>query len=181
MSVVTKQFVIDRFNTLVRSNAHRIDSAVWYIGNHPRTISNGALGIPNVLGARAEVVHGANDIPGSMLASTIFNVLHSFAMELTRVRKTRSLYLQTTNGTTVIHNDGIQVTALQSEVALYFPIPGGQRDPGTPVDSSSLESFLTDLQTKVNDIRTNEGVYLYNMFSCHTSCHSSCHSSRSRR
>lgn len=182
MATVTKQYIIDQFNRIVRTNAPRIDNAVWYRGNTPRpVVATNPFSIPNVFGARAEVVHDVGDIRGQLLASTIFNVLHAFAMELTRVRKVRCIYFSTNDGVVTITNDGKNIAALQSELALYFHIPGGQRQPGTLVVQSELNDFLRDLRDKVVSIRNDEGVYMYNVVSCHTSCHSSCHSSRSRR
>lgn len=173
---VTKTDIINRFNAIVRNQLYYIGSAQAYYGYVPG-IGDGNIINHHTLGPQAEPGKSAGDIPGvGAMASAVFNVLHGLAMEYTRVRQMR--YMLATDAAPL--QGGPYYTALKSYHALYFPIPGNQREPGTYVDSSDLDAFLYALRDAVNDRRQNSA-YEHNIAACHASCHSSCHGSRGRR
>lgn len=162
--------IMTRFNTIVRANAIQISSATWYAGNFPSASSA-------KLGARSEVTHSASELAASgyLAATVVFNILHGFAMELTRVRRVQAWHR--TDAAPI--NGGAAITALNSNYAAYFPIPY-QPIIGDPVTDAELVTFLGLLRNAVNNIRSSSA-YEIDVVTCHTSCHSSCHSSRSRR
>jgi putative component of membrane protein insertase Oxa1/YidC/SpoIIIJ protein YidD len=177
---LTPTDVINRFNTIVRSAASQIDGATWYTGNFPSEangLNGGTDPVPSRLGARAEVTHTAADInpPGQFASTIVFNILHGFAMELTRVRKVHAWHR--TDAAPI--DGGTQTTALNSKFAAYFPIPL-QPTIGSSVDDTQLTTFLGLLLTEVNKVRTGIA-YTVDIVTCHNSCHASCHGSRSRR
>lgn len=188
---VTKATIAAQFNSIVRNalNTPAPGAAPWFAGNVP--------GVPDVagsipgdgqaqiqshghLGARAEPGKSAADIPGAAaMSSSVFNVLHGFAMELTRVRRAQYVvYL----GNSAVY--ATNTAALHPRFALYFPIPGGQVEPGTVVTLADLNTFLGNLRSAVQNIRTNPA-YLHTLTAtaaaCHSNCHGSCHGSRGRR
>jgi hypothetical protein len=180
---VTKQQIVDKFNSLVRDQLNPpAGNAPWYAGNVTGTYG-AQMSNHQDLGQRSEDPKSAGDIPGTgLMASTIFNVLHGFAMELTRVRKARFIYIISSTPPVVYTSPVTVVTALKPRFALYFPIPGNQREPGTPVNSGELDSFLVALRNEINLRRTDDNyAHTFSTGVCHTSCHSSCHGSRGRR
>lgn len=171
---ITSADVINAFNTLVRDAAPSISAAPWYSGNFPNNSGNSELG------PRTEVVHTAAEVGalGAVLSVTVFNLLHGFAMELTRVRATEAWHR--TDGAPVY--DGSQLTALNTGFALYFQIPTvtGMPGSGFVITSAAMNTFLSQLSSAVNSRRTSTA-YLHTIVSCHTSCHGNCHGSRGRR
>lgn len=169
---VTKTDIVNRFNAIVRNGlTPAAGTAVWYSGNSPQDPGNINLG------ARAEPGKIASEVPGAaLMASAVFNVLHGFAMEYTRVRMGRIFYL--TDAAPLQY--GPSLTALHPRLALYFPIPGGQREPGIQINATQLDAFLVNLRNQVNAIRSG-AAYTFTIIACHNSCHSACHGSRGRR
>lgn len=173
---ITKTDIVNKFNAIVRNGlAPAAGTAVWYMGSAPGNASDPSLG------PRAEPDKAASDVPGAaLMASAVFNVLHGFAMEYTRVRQAEILLL---TDSTTYSSFGTSLTALHPRFALYFPIPGGQREPGLQINEAELDDFLEDLRDRVNVIR-NGTEYTHTITAvpvCHTSCHGSCHGSRGRR
>lgn len=172
-ALLTAADIISRFNTTVTFTLSQFSSATWYSGNFP----NG--GVDSRLGSRSESAKTVGELTsatGGQLASTIvFNVLHSFAMQMTRVRR-----VQAWHRTDVAPLDGgVQTAALTLNYAAYFPIPF-QPLVGDQVDDTTLQSFLDNLRTSANNVRTQDS-YKIDIVTCHSSCHSSCHASRNRR
>lgn len=163
--------IIARFNSMVRNNVSGMDSATWYAGNFPNQPWESRLG------PRNEASHSAAEISavGQLAATVVFNILHGFAMELTRVRTVQAWHR--TDAAPI--NGGAAMTALNSNFAAYFPIPY-QPTVGAVVTDAILNTFLTNLRNNVQTIRTS-GAYTIDIVTCHSSCHSSCHGSRSRR
>ncbi len=201
---ITKADIAARFNTLIINalNTPTAGTAPWYSGNVPfsGTIAPIPAGVPRAnmeasdqLGPQAEPLKTAADIPGTNLVCvTLFNALHGLAMELTRVRKSQFIFYYGSPFVPVGHVDynsnpttimGRSTAALHPRFALYFPIPGGQRDPGTAITATALDEFLDDLYEQIQHIRSDD-IYMHTITataSCHSSCHSSCHGSRGRR
>ena len=171
---ITAADVINAFNTIVRNAAPSISSAPWYSGNFPNAPAN------TELGPLAEVIHTAPEVGslGALLSVSVFNVLHGFAMELTRVRVAEAWHR--TDGAPVY--GGAQLTALNSGFALYFQIPAvtGMPGLGFNITSTAMNNFLSQLSAAVNTRRSSTA-YLHTIVSCHTSCHGNCHGSRGRR
>jgi hypothetical protein len=118
-----------------------------------------------------------------VMATNIFEILHNFAMEMTRVRRARNTHLVDNRSDSQANHSvpgSWTLTALHPRHALYFDIPGGHRNFGTPVSASAIDSFLNQLRIRVQDIRNGQD-YGFEIISCHSSCHSSCHGSRARR
>lgn len=166
--------IINRFNTIVTNGANMLNNATWYSGNFPN-------GTDGRLGNRWEGTKSAGQLTAAtqnQLNSTIvFNVLHGFAMELTRVRRVEAWHR---TDTAPLHG-GKQLTALNSNFAAYFPIPF-QPIVGERVTDLDLDNFLTSLRNEVNKVRTTSNDnYKIDIVTCHNSCHSSCHASRNRR
>ena len=163
---ITKAEIAEQFNTLVRDNLLTPvpGTAPWYKGNVPgvQNITGVGSGVPSAaiqnhiqLGPRAEPQKTAADIPGTQYVF-FFNNLAVYATSS---------------------------AALSPNLALYFPIPGGQVEPGTVITLDLLNDFLDELHSTVQVIRTSDN-YLHtwgSTASCHSSCHSSCHGSRGRR
>lgn len=165
--------IISRFNSTVTYTLTYFNSAPRYSGNFPNGGVDSRLGSPS---ESAKTVGDLTAASGGQLASTIvFNVLHGFAMEMTRVRR-----VQAWHRTDALPLDGgVQTTALNSNYAAYFPIPN-QPLIGEQVNDATLTSFLNDLRLLANTVRTSDS-YKIDIVTCHNSCHSSCHSSRNRR
>jgi hypothetical protein len=163
--------ILARFNSIVRNQASAIDNATWYAGNFPEAPLESRLGPQN------EAVHSAAEISsmGQLAATVVFNILHGFAMELTRVRLVQAWHR--TDAAPI--DGGLQRTALNTNYAAYFPIPY-QPTVGEVVTDAILNSFLSNLRDRVNIVR-DSGAYAIDIVTCHSSCHSNCHSSRNRR
>ena len=178
---VTKADIATQFNTVVRNalTTPAPDAAPWYLGNVTGTPTP-PVSIQNdpQLGPRPEPGKSAADIPGlAVTSASVFNVLHGFAMELTRVRRMKYiLYTDNPMSPIVATNSA----ALNTNLALYFPIPGGQVEPGTIMTLLQLNNFLNNLRAAVQNIRTSNA-HMHTVAACHSSCHGSCHGSRGRR
>jgi hypothetical protein len=178
VAAITAAQIISRFNTVVRNAAPAFSAAAKYYGNFDWAPWHWKLG------PQAEVTHTDSDIinpPGAppggvaITAATVFNLLHAFAMELTRVRQGQSIHL--TNGGPLA--SGYAYTALHPREALYFQIPF-QPIPGEPITSARLETFLSALSAQVN-VRRSDNTFNFEVLSCHSNCHSACHGARGRR
>lgn len=178
---VSKQYVIDRFNTIVKSyitSFAQFSSATNYAGSVP---VNGSFSGHADLGPRAETNFTTGNIPGDYVSSNIFNILHNFAMEYTRVRQANLAYFVNVSYTnTSNYSQNIGRTALRADFALYFPIPAGAPNAGQTITAAQIDSFLASLRDAVYQRRTSSS-YAHTLFSCHSNCHTSCHGSRGRR
>ncbi len=163
--------IVARFNSIVRNSAPHISRAPRHRGNFPRRPDDPRLG------PQEEVTHSAADLAnkGHLAATIVFNILHGFAMELTRVRRVQAWHR--TDAAAI--NDGVEVTALNANFAAYFPIPV-QPLVGEVVTDAFLTGFLNSLRIKVQEIRTQPN-FTIDIVTCHSSCHNSCHGSRNRR
>ena len=162
--------ILAQFNAIVRNTLPSLSAATWYEGVHPRVPGN------TQLGARTETSQAAASLGLGTYDHIVFNVLHGFAMELTRVRLSESWFR--TDGAPIY--DGQALTALNPGLALYFAIPGGQPTPANETTLANLNNFLTLLRSQVVDRRTS-AAYVHRMVTCHSSCHGNCHGSRGRR
>lgn len=178
MTLLDPDHVMSRFNAVVRAAAPYLNSAPRHSGSFPQMGTSGYVN-DSRLGSRTEISHSGPDLGtgGQLVASVIFNVLHGFAMELTRVRKTHAFHFTNTGPI----DGNIATTALNPNFAAYFPIPSYPA-PGDVVNLSQLETFLSALSTRVNAIRNDPtNSYVVDIVTCHGNCHSACHSSRNRR
>jgi hypothetical protein len=185
-SAVSVANVIARFNATVMANvAPNRGAATWHIGAFPwsdirdpqRLDHLGNVAEPDKTVANYTAVGG--EAQGAMASSVVFNILHQFAMELTRVRQARIIYFQT-NGYTPSLTHATALTALNPNLAIAFPIPH-QPVPGESIDDTIFGTFLANLVNRVNAIRSDATHYQHTFVACHSSCHSSCHGSRGRR
>lgn len=183
---LSKQEIVDRFNSMV-ANQLTVPrgSANWHSGNQPLNLV-GNRGRPNPtitgnpFGARAEPLKAVSDLPsGNLVASVMFNVLHRFAMEFTRVRRAQ-VWQRTGTGANTATFLGENYAALRTDLALSLDIPN-HPDPGAPVNSAQVDQFLTALRNRINAKRSTDANFMMAIMSCHNSCHSSCHGSRGRR
>jgi len=188
---LTKSVIVAKFNSIVRDslNSPSPSQAPWFQGHVPGV--GDVFGTPSghaqaeiqshfQLGNRNEPGKSVSDVPGAAaMASTVFNVLHGFAMELTRVRRARYVYYY--NSQAVYSTN---TAALIPAMSLYFPIPGGQREPGVVITEADIDNFLVSLRNAVQDIRTND-YYIHTLTAtCHTNAPPPpppCHGSRGRR
>lgn len=174
---VTKQYIIDRFNQIVMNGlANPPRSGASWHNSSGGAVDNASTINRSDLGPQAEN-YQTTFPPNELAATTVFNIVHAWAMELTRVRKGKLVLSTDSPGSPTISSDSV---ALRRELSLYFPIPGGQREPGSFISSPDLDSFLGQLRDQVNSIR-NSNTYMHTFVSCHSSCHSACHGSRGRR
>ncbi len=206
-----KDFIQNRFKALVRDHV-RI-SGVWHAGNHPHQGEGGSAGVVLDYGAAGLGPQHEPEIPsnssetqsldtGLQVGPTLFNVLHGFAMRLTRIRLGRSYFSHSpdSGGTQCYMDDGLQIAALDPKLALYFPLPSrttrltdltnadeesvynpdNQPLQGESLRAQELDIFLENLRTRVIQLQQGR-LQSYTMVSCHANCHSSCHRSRSRR
>jgi hypothetical protein len=182
--------IVSMYNTQVRNQASFVGSAAWYEGAanfYPLAPGNvispfGRPGDSQKLGPRAEPAKLPTDVlpsiaQGQMLSTVVFNMLHGWAMELTRVRRVRAVHLR--YHTRAAESVTIETTALNARYAGYFPIPVHPM-PGDLVTDTDLTTFLTALRNQVNLMR-NTDLYGMDVVTCHSNCHSNCHSSRNRR
>jgi hypothetical protein len=171
--------------------------AVWHQGAFPNTAVKDPK-LAEVLGdpaqpafteANYDALAGAGTAaPGAMAASAMFNVLHNWAQQLTRVRAARLVYFSTA-GAVVTTTTGAALCALKPELALSFPLPVSAANPmALPGDqmkaSGGMESFLNSLSARITAARTLGAAGYSTQFTfvaCHSSCHSSCHGARGRR
>ena len=164
--------IVNQFNLIVRNNAYLIGIAPRHSGSTPG-------GADSRLGSQSEILHNASELDGRgyLAATVVFNILHAWAMELTRVRRVHFFHLVNAS----YEDRGRDLTALRPEYAVYFPIPY-QPAIGAPVTALNLNTFLNNLRTEVNKVRsTNVAAYEVDIVTCHSNCHSSCHGSRNRR
>lgn len=173
---VTKTYVVDKFNEIVITSPPlpAFNSAPWHAGSPPAGYSGSDLG------SQTENMLSVGEIPGEVLATSIFNILHNFAQKLTRVHKARFVFgrsVGSTNATTQTYN----IAAFNDFYTLHFPLPIPQPQPGEGVIGAALDAFLTQLRTEVQNRRDNPSGMAQTIYACHSSCHSSCHGSRGRR
>lgn len=162
--------ILAQFNSIVRNTLPSLNAATWYAGVHPRVPGNAQLG------ASTETSQPEASLGAGVYDHIVFNVLHGFAMELTRVRLSESWFR--TDGAPI--DDGQALTALNPDLALYFAIPGGQPAVANETTLANLNNFLTLLRNEVTARRTS-AAYVHRMVTCHSSCHGNCHGSRGRR
>ena len=184
--------IIQRFNT-----ACGIGAPVWHQGSFPNTaVMDPSL--PGSLGSPAQAAFtqgdydflagaGTSDV-GKMAASVMFNVLHNWAQQLTRVRIARLVFFSTV-GSVPTTQAGAALCALKPELALSFPFPVAAVGSALPspgdyaLAAGGIDGFLTALSAKLSIMRNpaSAAPYQHTFFACHSSCHSSCHGARGRR
>lgn len=179
---MSKNDVIAKFNSLFRA---ALDLPAGSAQNYYGSVSGSPhsnISTHSDLGQRNEPVKVVTDIPaqadrGAFLSTTIFNVLHNFAMEFTRVRQARWIYI--VNATTFSEDPNYKLTALQPRFALYFPVPEHPL-PGTVVQDHDIDDFLQDLLYQVDQRRASTSYgHIYAV--CYSAAPPPCHASRGRR
>ncbi len=178
---VTKTSIVNEFNSRVvqylRDNAS-LGTAVWHSGNQPFTPSQPShFGSQTEPGDRTET-----DITVNGLTPTnIFNIIHGWAMEMTRMRTVRAYtYMTNMSGRqigTPSTSSQSRATAMSDHYMKYFQLPISQPDGGTMMNWEDLQDFMDLLKLEVKAIRDSS----VDLYGCHSSCHSSCHGSRGRR
>lgn len=149
-------------------------ASTWHSGNPPSASHAGH----RLLGPRAEPNPSWPSQVGTITATNVFYILHSFAVALTRHRMARG-FLATDGGGYV--DLGFALTSYAQNNTIWFNFPSIPAV-GTPLSSSQMTNFLNALRQAVLAIKTNNN-YASDLFAgaCHSSCHSSCHGARGRR
>lgn len=179
---VTKNDIINKFNTLFRAAlAQPAGSATNYAGHVTGSPAPNITNHPD-LGSPSEPLKYYSDIPpqagtGIELSTSIFNILHNFAMEFTRVRQARWIYI--TGPSTHSEDTTYRLTALKPQFALYFPIPEYPL-PGEIVEALDVDDFLRDLRSEV-DSRRSSSTFGHIFAVCYAAAPPPCHGSRGRR
>ena len=178
---INAQNIVDRFADYVVATANA--NIIW---------SSSALPFPEADSAdfaaaagKAISVSGpvfTNQNSGVITKATIYNTLIDQTVRYTSIRKIRARLTISTGAGNITRaaNTGFDQTAVAHMSGTGFEgavssVPAL----GTQIDSSDLETFFTNLQTKYNTNRNDTQNYFKSV--CHSSCHNSCHSSRGRR
>ena len=177
---INAQNIIDRFADYVVATANA--NIIW---------SSSALPFPEADSAdfaaaagKAIAANGGSITPASGIISktNIYYALIAETVRYTSIRKIRARLTISTGAGNITRaaNTGFDQTAVAHMSGTGFEgavssVPAL----GTQIDSSDLETFFTNLQTKYNTNRNDTQNYFKSV--CHSSCHNSCHSSRGRR
>lgn len=128
---------------------------------------------PPILGNEINVASIANPS-----ITAVFNAIHGFANQLTRIRMTDAYY--NTNGT--YNYVGSGSTALNTTYETTIPRPldpsglvQGEKVSLSSISPGGIDSFMTAMNTSLNSFAAER------INCCHYSCHGSCHGSRGRR
>ena len=180
--------VVAQFNSVVMSGLNNRGTALWHKDSFPNTVVKDPH-LPDNLGPQSEAsmavadytnIVGTGGEPGTLAAAVVFNIVHMWAQQLSRVRMGRLIYFSTVGYVATV-TSGSQFTALSSTLALSFPFPS----PPMPAYNASptagdFDTFLRSLRDRLNLIR-GDANYQQTFVACHSSCHSSCHGARGRR
>ncbi len=194
---LTHTQIVTKFNTLIKNLLNSPAStatglATYHTGNRPPatfTTTDARLGNrAEPPKSPADFVAASGGATSDLTGTVVYNIMHAWAMELTRVRRVTFVYGV---GNAVGGGNGpnnVQVipgsAALKPAYALYFPIPV-QPVVGATITETQFDNFLMQLRVRVQEIRTGlvgaSAEYRTEIYACHSNCHSSCHSSRNRR
>jgi hypothetical protein len=122
----------------------------------------------------------ADDISDiNVTASTITNNFKAYATLLSRIRNVRLLKWYQIQGDVRARNDydSTNLTNLNADYAAGMGNPTVTTWPssGDQINASSLDAFVSQLSTAINNNRTS--TVTIEEFYCHSNCHGSCHGS----
>ena len=149
-------------------------TSTWNLENPPSVAHAGH----HLLGSRVEPAPTWPGAVGTITATNVFYILHSFAVKLTRHRQSRAI--RATSATAFV-DLGYALTSYANNNTIWFDFPDIPAV-GTPMTAADMNDFLLDLRAALTTIKSNT-TYASDVFgtACHSSCHSSCHGSRGRR
>lgn len=181
--IVDKQYVIDRFNSLVASQLSPAPNAAAYSSSNPPG-DCGHIAGHGVWGPRNEPYPATvSDIGGASVGSEvqtdIFSALNNLALRFSNVR---IVYWRTRCTGNVGYpiergpRQGHVSPSYGGGVGAPTPVAAGQK-----VDDDVFTNFMNTLRSQLNSVR-NSSVHIGEICGhCHCSCHSACHGSRGRR
>lgn len=181
---VSKAGIVNKFEDLVTDVANA--SIVWGTNNKPFTEMPDGNYAGTTAGDSINITSA--DITGTVItASTIRTVLETEAALYTNIRQQQAiLFVEGAGGNTGSRPtpgtifDQTQVAHLDTgNRASLGAISSGSVTTGNVIDDTNLETYMGNIATAYNTIRTTTITDQVNV--CHASCHSSCHGSRGRR